>query len=182
MNAESSSLADPRPEIHGCVEACRRCRDVVERIRAADSDVARAVYGRVGPHLRHCLDHFRCLLRALAGGGEIDYDARDREAFLEVDPERMAGALAEVERDVAGLAGTDLDRPVRVRQAVASGGRQASSTSNLARELVFLSGHTIHHLAVIRLLCESGGVAVPEDLTMAYSTEAYRSRTGTGSG
>lgn len=182
MNREAPPPAEPRPELLGCLEACRRCQDVVRRVREAEDAAARAVYARVGPHLRHCLDHFLCLFRALDGDGEIDYDARERNPGIESDPARFAAAMTEIEARVRDLDESVLDREVRVRQAVAPGGRQAASTSNLARELVFLSGHTIHHLAIVGLLCEAGGVPVPEDTTMAFSTEAYRADMGSGAG
>jgi hypothetical protein len=163
------------PEVEGCLEACRRCRDVVDSVRRSGPEIAGAVYARVGPHLRHCVDHFRCLFRALDQAGVVDYDARDRDATVEVDPGRFLEELVSVETRLRSLSDADLGGTTEVRQAAAPGGREATSTSNLARELVFLSGHTIHHLAIVRLLCEAGGVPVPEDVTMAYSTEAFRS-------
>lgn len=175
MSASRNTDAAPHgPEVEGCLEACRRCREVVDRVREAEAAVASATYARVGPHLRHCLDHFRCLFRALDDRGVIDYDARDRDAEVEIDPARFVRELDAVEVRLRKLTAVDLASATEVRQAAAPGGREATSTSNLARELVFLSGHTIHHLAIVRLLCEAGGVAVPEGVTMAYSTEAFR--------
>ena len=136
--------------------------------------VATDVYARVGPHLRHCLDHFRCLFRALEDRGVVDYDARDRDAEMEVDPDRFVRELDAVEDRLRTLSDDELGSATEVRQAAAPGGREATSPSNVARELVFLSGHTIHHLAIVRLLCEAGGVPVSEDVTMAYSTAAFR--------
>ncbi len=183
MSASRKTDAAPHgPEVEGCLEACRRCRDVVDRVREAEEALAAAAYARVGPHLRHCLDHFRCLFRALDDRAVVDYDARDRDAEVETDPDRFARELAAIEDRLRRLTAADLRTVTDVRQAAAPGGREATSASNVARELVFLSGHTIHHLALVRLLCEAGGVAVPEDVTMAYSTEAYRAGSGPGPG
>jgi len=182
MIAEPNAPSRPGPEIEGCLEACRRCRDVVDRVRASEPATAERVYARVGPHLRHCLDHFSCLFRALDGDGRVDYDARDRDGSLESDSGRFLDAIDGIVARLAGLSEPALGRELSVRQAAAPGGREASSRSNLARELVFLSGHTIHHLAIVRLLCETAGVEVPETLTTAYSTEAYRSGARSGAG
>ena len=170
------------PEVEGCLEACRRCRDVVDGVREAGPEIGAAVYPQVGPHLRHCIDHFRCLFRALDESGVVDYDARDRDTVIEVEPRRFLRELVSIEDRLRSLSDADLGRLTEVRQAAAPGGREASSCSNLARELVFLSGHTIHHLAIVRLLCEAGGVPVSEDVTVAYSTEAFRSRSSPRSG
>jgi len=174
MNADSPHDPPIRPELEGCLEACRRCADVVERIVAAGDATGGRVYLRIGAHLRHCLDHFLCLFRALDGDRTVDYDARERREDIESDAAAFTEALADARSRLLALAGADLDVPLAVRQTAAPGGRETVSPSNLGRELVFLSGHTIHHLAIVYLLCEAGGVPIPEEWTMAYSTAAYR--------
>jgi hypothetical protein len=51
----------------------------------------------VGPHLRHCVDHFTLLLDGWRTGF-VDYDARSRDRRLERDPRAVLAAL----RDIAG--------------------------------------------------------------------------------
>jgi hypothetical protein len=176
MVTDRHVVSDLPAELHGCLEAFRRCVAVVERIDSATDVDSEAVYARVGPHLRHCLDHFTCLLRAIDRGAVIDYDARERDPVLEADPKAFVAALAGVRSRLCRIAPRDLARRVRVRQSAAPDGKAATSESNLGRELVFLSGHTVHHLEIVRLLCETVGVGVPDGWTTAYSTEAYRAR------
>ena len=38
----------------------------------------------IGGHVRHNLDHFLCLEQGLKSGS-VDYDARERDEFLETD-------------------------------------------------------------------------------------------------
>jgi hypothetical protein len=44
----------------------------------------------------------------------------------------------------------------------------------LERELVFLSGHAIHHIAIMALSAAAAGVTLPAELAVAFSTEAHR--------
>ena len=59
-------------------------------------------------------------------------------------------------------------------QSAAPGRPPSSSPSRLERELVFLSGHTIHHIAIMVLAARAAGVEIPSPLAVAFSTEAHR--------
>lgn len=166
--------------LDGCFEAIRRClrlTDLVERESAARGEALFAVFG---PHLRHCLDHFTCLVRGL-DAGEVDYDARDRDERLERDPGHFRTTLRRARERLERLEPEDLDRTLLVRQAAAPDGKVAVSSSNLERELVFVSGHTIHHVAIMQLLARERGIAVPEEFGVAFSTAQHRRSQGTTS-
>ncbi len=170
-----------RPErapdaVEGCLEACRRCDAVVESVLAQDP----AAFAAVGPHLRHCLDHFTLLLEGWPTG-EVDYDARERNERAERDPAVARDQLRGIARGLAAIPAGDLEREVRVTQSAAPGRPPLASTSRLERELVFLSSHTIHHIAIMILAARAADVAIPADLAVAYSTEAHRASLGTKS-
>ena len=154
--------------IEGCLDACRRCEAVV--------DHAGPAWRVLAPHLRHCVEHFQLLLEGLASG-RVDYDARERSARLEGSPEAMREALRVIRGALGRLSGEDLERPLVVVQAAASGRPPRSLPSFLERELVFLSGHAIHHIAIMALAASSAGVLLPPELAVAFSTEAYRDST-----
>jgi len=80
---------EPVPDVvTGCLEACRRCDAVI----AAVIDHDPAGFPAVGPHLRHCVDHFRLLLDGWRTGS-VDYDARPRDFRLEQDPRAVRDAF-----------------------------------------------------------------------------------------
>lgn len=152
--------------VAGCLEACRRCEAVVAAVLSQDS----AVFPAVGPHLRHCVDHFNALL----GGwrtGSVDYDARARDPRLEQDPETMRRALAEIAGSLAALCVRDLSNSLTVTQSASPGRPPVSSPTRLDRELAFLSGHAIHHIAIMVHVARAEGVAIPTQLAMAFSTQ-----------
>ena len=167
MRAKSPELV--QDSVTGCLEACRRCELVVDAV--VEQDVA--AFPSVGPHLRHCVDHFRLLLDGWRSGS-VDYDARPRDVRLEQDPEAVRRAFAGIAGSLAELRNADLRNELTVIQSAAPGRPPLSSPSCLERELVFLSGHTIHHIAIMLLAAQAAGVEIPSRLTVAYSTEAHR--------
>lgn len=161
------------PSIDGCLDACRRCESVIDQVAGRGGESAGPGWAAVGAHLRHCVEHFQQLLEGLAEG-VVDYDARERDARLERDPRAMREAFAEVARQLEGLAPGTLLRPLTVVQSAAPGRPPSTSPSCLERELVFLSGHTVHHIAIMALAAASVAVTLSPDLAVAYSTQAYR--------
>jgi hypothetical protein len=146
----------------GCLEACQRCEAVVDAILQQDPQAFRMV----GPHLRHCIEHFRLLLDGI-GSGRVNYDARPRDARLEHDPAAAREALTAIAASLGALPRRELSRELTVTQSVAPGKAPLASSSRVERELAFLSSHTIHHIAIMVL-------AIPSGLAVAFSTEAHR--------
>jgi hypothetical protein len=108
------------------------------------------------------------------GSGAVDYDARDRDERLELDPGYF---LATLDGIVEQLRSFDAgDGSLAVYQAVAPGGRSRTAATTVERELMFLSSHTIHHIAIMLLIAERAGVEVPGGLGIAFSTESYMKR------
>jgi hypothetical protein len=168
MNAWACERAPDAVE--GCLESCRRCEAVIASVLDQDP----SVYAAVGPHLRHCLDHFQLLLDGWPSGA-IDYDDRARDARTERDPVVARESIRDIVRRLLAIRDHDLGREISVLQAAAPGRRTLPARSRLERELVFLSSHTIHHIAIMILSAREAGVTIPAELGVAYSTEAHRS-------
>lgn len=160
--------------LEGCLEALRRCDDVVAILRSPRSSAA-GFYAVVGPHLRHCVDHFDCFLRGVADG-VVDYDARDRDVDLERDPEAFLAAVRRIRSALLEVGSAPRGRGLRVLQAAAPGHEPIAIDTTLERELLFLSSHTIHHLAIVAMIARPRGVEIPEPLFTAFSTAAYQDR------
>lgn len=163
----------PSPAVRGCIDACGRCERIVDAISIEMFATAAPGRSPIGAHLRHAVEHFVCFLRGLSEG-KVDYDARDRDESIEQDPHLFREAIAEVRRTLAGLTPAQLRARIEVRQTAALDAEPSTLESTVERELVFLSSHTIHHLAVVVTLCREQGVDLPEDLAIAFSTAAFR--------
>lgn len=122
--------------------------------------------------MRHCVDHFLSLQRDLASG-TINYDRRDRDPKIEEDPKALLEVLAGIYAWLESLNDTELDQPIAVRQIPTVDSEAVEVDSTLARELLFLASHTIHHITIMNLVAEGIGVRLPQELGMAYSTLAH---------
>ncbi len=161
------------PAVRGCLDACGRCERILDAIPAELYAVAAPGRTPIGAHLRHAVEHFTCFLRGLEGG-VADYDARDRDECIERDADRFREVLAGVRRDLVAIPDATLRKPIVVCQTAALDAAPSRLHSTVERELVFLSGHTIHHLAVVVNLCREQGIDLPDDLAIAFSTAAHR--------
>jgi len=159
--------------LQGCLETCRRCEHLV--LLLSDSATDRHLFEVIGPHLRHCLDHFRSLLKGLESG-TIDYEAQKGDSGMVTDPDLFLAALYRVTAELAGLEGISTTQAVDVVQAAAPDTQPVSVGSTLERELIFLSSHTIHHLAQVIEVAEGRGVSVQSDLGMAFSPSIHPNR------
>jgi len=128
----------------------------------------------IGAHIRHNLDHYACFLDGLCGGF-IDYSARKRNSQIE---QNRAFALAEFSRILDQLAALDLrEKKWCVLIDPETGPRQTQTS--IQRELEFLLSHTIHHYAMVAVICKLGGLEVDEDFGVAPSTLRYRAAQAT---
>ncbi len=129
--------------------------------------------GGIGKHVRHVLEFYDILL--CAHDRIVDYDIRSREAALETDPRKAAERTIELKQKLHDLHG-DEDGSLTVVSTDEHGTLRVAST--LERELVFLASHTVHHMAIIRMIGELLGRAVPDSFGVAPSTLRHEARAG----
>lgn len=126
--------------------------------------------GSAGGHLRHIVEHYLSFLQGTETG-EIDYEARARDPLIENNPEH---AVAQLEAIGERLALVSADRMLRVRvEATPEGVAPEWGASTVVRELEFLLSHTVHHYALIGVICQLSGHVLPKDFGMAPSTLRY---------
>ena len=144
---------------------------VLERVSDLDY-VAKApggVSGAIGAHVRHCLDHVNAVLDP-APDGVVRYDGRRRQPTLETDRHAAAATLRRSAERLDALTRETADAPLLLESQVDRQGVCVQVVSSLARELVFVLQHTIHHQALVALLLAGRGVAVPYTFGYAPST------------
>ena len=127
------------------------------------------VSGSVGAHLRHILDHVNALLAVDRTGG-ITYDHRQRDTALEQSRLVAIAALGRAATDLRARLNYWAERPLALQTIVRRGGPLVPVSTSLARELVFVLQHTIHHQALIALLLNQRGMELPSQFGYAPST------------
>ena len=136
----------------------------------------------VGRHLRHIYDHFLAAQPAALcahnnNDVSIDYNSRNREALIERDLLASQQALAALLQWCQQLPADDVlfNYPVVVISEVnCLQQTSASFNSYIARELLYLMNHAIHHLAYIKLLLCGVGIELPSHVGIAPSTASYQ--------
>lgn len=123
-----------------------------------------------GPHLRHVIEHVQAFIASLHSG-ELDYDARPRDARLERDATLAQAQFQRCARDLRQLALQAWPETLQLHcdSGLDDAARLHCSTTP-ARELLFLVSHTVHHYAVLAVHLRAAGLALPADFGKAPAT------------
>ncbi len=124
---------------------------------------------RIGPHLRHVLDHYDSFLAGLPRGA-LDYDERRRDRVTETRVARAQQRIEKIQRGLRELNPQSWPRELQVRLATSPEHPVQCVRSTPERELQFLQSHAVHHYALIRLQLEIRGCALDADFGKAPSS------------
>lgn len=125
---------------------------------------------RVGAHIRHIVDFYRCFMDGL-GARRIDYNARTRDRQIENTRTKASAAIADIIDSFDSCRRLQRDEILLVIPEDGEDRRaDGLLRSSVSRELQALSSHTIHHFALIALILRLHGVAVDPAFGMAPST------------
>lgn len=143
----------------------------------------------VANHIRHICEHYSCLFCGISKWQtdidatnntdessrpvlHIDYDNRPRNstafATIQAASSSISNTIQQLRRlvSIQNLSSASL----KVSISTSSDAPAMYSTSSIYRELQFLHGHGVHHLAIIGLLLQQIGVEVPRSFGTAAST------------
>ena len=126
-----------------------------------------------GPHLRHVVEHYEALLDHLHER-RIDYDDRRRDPQVQRSPQIARARLQQLQAQLASLRLEWLRDPLTIRlRGGVDGEKVFASQSTIARELLFVAGHAVHHYAMIQLYCAQDGIDLGRDFGKAPSTRHH---------
>lgn len=123
----------------------------------------------IGPHLRHCMDHYELFTQGLSAG-KVDYDLRPRRDLQQRDPEAMRRWIQEIREALLALGEADPQQEILVKMDGGSKMKNPWSRSSVLREFQFLISHTVHHFALIAMILKDQGHPVPSEFGVAPST------------
>ncbi len=129
--------------------------------------------GGIGPHLRHCLDHYHSLIDGL-GTGHIDYDIRQRDPRIEEDPAFAIDIIQQLSEGLSALNQEHDDLRLDVKMDCGTVEDEPWASSSVKRELQFLISHTVHHYAIIAMICRDQGIEPDPGFGIAPSTLKYQ--------
>jgi len=130
----------------------------------------------IGKHFRHILDHYFCFFSGLKQN-HISYDQRQRDPVIETQRLYTLGKIQHLIKELKTLVGHS---DSRIKVSLSSSPQTPCTTpadSSLARELIFLQGHTTHHYAIISAQLKLMEFPVDENFGVAASTQIYNQQT-----
>jgi DinB superfamily len=126
----------------------------------------------IGKHFRHILDHYFCFISGLKRG-HISYDQRQRDQAIETERLYTLGKVQQLIDELKALANQP-DSAIKVSLSSSPDTPCTNpSDSSLARELIFLQGHTTHHYAIISSQLKFMEFQVDDNFGVAASTQLY---------
>lgn len=126
-----------------------------------------------GSHMRHILDHYKSIINGYPEG-VIDYDKRSRGGVIESSPKAALLLLAEISVFLKSLSLKQLQETIKLSTEISVADKQVAIVdTTVAREIIFVSSHTVHHLATIKHIAQVQGVKVEGGLGIAPATATF---------
>jgi hypothetical protein len=126
-------------------------------------------HSSAGKHTRHIIDHYLSFFKGSTLAG-IHYDERSRDEGIETNRVCAIDTLLSCEQRLYDLGPRTGQGRVTVYISTHADAPAVATGSSIERELVFLQAHTIHHMAIMRLLFELQSIVVPEQFGISPST------------
>ena len=126
-----------------------------------------------GTHMRHILDHYLALKEGLTPG-LVNYNKRNRYSSAEFCPQAALLQWQNIEQWLKEVSQLDADLPLTVVCETSVSKTQNTQTkSTLARELVFVASHAIHHFSLLAVTNSLLGNKNEVNFGIAPSTATY---------
>jgi hypothetical protein len=126
-----------------------------------------------GAHMRHILDHYSALKDGLSKG-LVNYNKRNRYSNVETCPQSALLQWQDIEKWIIEVSQLDADMPITVVcETSVYETKNTHTKSTLARELVFVSSHAIHHFSLMAVINSLLGNKDEANFGVAPSTATY---------
>lgn len=122
----------------------------------------------IGQHTRHILEFYQALLNV---DEIINYDLRQRNLQIENDKEYMLQIIDSLTKELKSL---NLSQKIILQGTL--GGVLNTIESNIGRELLYVTEHAVHHMAILKMgivhsICH---IQFEENFGVAESTINYQ--------
>lgn len=126
-----------------------------------------------GTHMRHVIDHYQALLQGLSTG-YVDYNKRKRFSKSESCPAFAIDQWQDIRQGLLAIHEQQLEKEISVGSEIAlETQRNIVVTSTLARELLFVSSHAIHHFSLLAIIRSLQGYDCPSNFGVAPATLTF---------
>ena len=134
--------------------------------------------GTIGMHFRHVIEFYKELVKVIKAD-EVDsllcYDNRQRDLKLETSIEDSIETLESLAMDLKSS--PEADRVFTLRSLLEVGQPMVDLPTSLFRELQYVLEHSVHHMAIIKMLAEQMNVSLDSNFGVATATQDYHKKT-----
>ncbi len=129
----------------------------------------------IGEHVRHIYNFPECLLKGIQTG-IVNYEKRTRNTKLELNREYAVDSLLEQANYILNL--EHYEHIPLLLETWADDETFSRMNTNLKRELHYITEHTIHHMAILRLgfNFHFPEIEIDGSFGFAYSTIVYKEK------
>ena len=153
--------------------------DILDILAKLSKDIQDTLYieKNIGQHIRHINDHFMAVKNGCSTE-VIDYNSRNRGVSIETKMssahKQMLSLCAWIDSLRKNASATEFDKNIKIRSEIdCFKTTNQTFKSTIARELLYLINHTIHHAAHIGLICRNEGIDIPLNTGMAPCTMSF---------
>lgn len=142
------------------------------------------VHSSIGAHCRHILDNYQALINSVGSQSAVDYNFKRRGHAVETDQNACVEAFSavrgwlrsdELERMITSDRSGNPDPVLTIRTEVTlESEHSVDVSSTLARELVFVSSHAVHHFAVMGICVRLQNGRTEDGLGLASATATHQ--------
>ena len=124
----------------------------------------------IGQHVRHVVEFYQCLNDGYTSG-QLNYDRRQRNLFIEENREFAIVCIHKIKKDIEEL---NLNRILILESDYSYGEIKDCHfvETSVARELVYNIEHAVHHMAIIKIAVHelASYITLPLGFGVAVST------------
>ena len=127
----------------------------------------------IGEHVRHIYNFPECLLQGVHSG-VVNYDKRIRDTKLQSDKQYAIASLLNQSNYILNL--DHYENKSLVLEVSTREGEISRMETNLRRELHYITEHTVHHMAILRMAMKFHfpKMEIDDSFGFAYSTINYK--------
>lgn len=129
--------------------------------------------GSIGAHMRHIIDHYLALQEGVELG-HVDYNKRHRQSPVAESIDAALAAWQDIARWLEQACNKPMESQLTVVSEVSlSCTDSVEVTSTLARELLFVSSHAIHHFSLLAVARSLQGAETDKAFGIAPATASF---------
>jgi uncharacterized damage-inducible protein DinB len=153
---------------HSNIAVLKQLNDLLNQLTDTEYAAQLSIISQntIGKHVRHILEFYTCLLTGIENKF-VDYDDRKRNLDLENYTQKALETSNFITQKLINL-----DSKVELDLFATFPHDRIKLTTTVARELLYVLEHTIHHFAIIKIAIknEFPHIKVADEFGVAYAT------------